>query len=669
MKYRGVAYYPEAWPPSRWDEDIRLMIEAGINLVRMGEFAWARFEPEEGDFTLGWFVDICERLHEAGISILACTPSAAPPAWLAGKYPDALACDQRGRPTTHGSRRHNCPVSPVFRQKARTVNEQLADALKTNPSVIAWQIDNEVAPGGPDGYCCCPACTERFQNWLKAKYGTLKALNDAWGNVFWSGDFSSWDQIRPPYRRISWQLDYARFQSEAWADFVRDQAETLRPFNPDWRITTNSWIGIHAPISACEIFDSLDFAAFDGYIGYYASRDVYGTIWDMYRNVKGKAQPFWLAETNAWHSVNTEPGRLKALGVYPYHFLAHGADAMVYFRWRQSIMGEEDHPAVLEWSGMPSRAYEQVKTNYLGLKALGDAVTNLPLPKAKAAILYDYELSMYDKIRNRAFHSERTVEADVLLKRVHILPDVLPIRQGLDLSAYSLVVLPNLQFVPEWLAAKLKDYVRAGGVLLGQPMLADLDPHGKYHTDPIPKNLTDLFGLTVRERWQVCDTERGGPGVFEHAEPTAAASVEVELDLPDGPFKAEGVKYMEMMELSEGVSALGRYTSGSFLGTPFLVEKAYGKGLAIYQACWLDAVGSRVLFDYAIKRANLARGPETPAGIEIIKRGNIRFYLNHLPASVSVPQVAPGRILKGHADGQTVSLNMFDVCLIEEEKE
>ena len=276
MKFRGVAYYPEAWPRERWDEDIALMRAAGINLVRMGEFAWARFEPGEDRFDLGWWTDICDRMRRAEIQVLACTPSAAPPAWLTSRHPEVLAVAADGSRPPHGLRRHYCPNAPHYRERVAKVNRRIADAVRGNPAVIAWQIDNEIAP--EPFLCHCEVCAAGFREWLRARYGTLAALNDAWGNAFWSGDFSDWEQIRPPRYRPSWRLDYQRFQDVSFRDFIQGQAATLRAVRADWTVLANLWVGLNPIADAALLNEGLDVAAYDGYWDCYASREHYSAI-------------------------------------------------------------------------------------------------------------------------------------------------------------------------------------------------------------------------------------------------------------------------------------------------------------------------------------------------------------------------------------------------------
>ncbi len=193
IKYRGVAWYPEFWPEERWDDDIRLMREAHINLVRIGEFAWTPMEPAEGRFDLGWLHRVVEKLGAAGIEVMLCTPTATPPAWLTNAYPDTLLVTKEGKRAVHGGRRHYCPTSPTYRRHVERITERLASEFSRHANVTSWQIDNELGP--ESGECYCQSCADGFRAWLQRRYGTLERLNAAWQTRFWSVVYTDWSEV------------------------------------------------------------------------------------------------------------------------------------------------------------------------------------------------------------------------------------------------------------------------------------------------------------------------------------------------------------------------------------------------------------------------------------------------------------------------------------------
>jgi len=663
MKIRGVAYYPEAWPRERWDEDIALMRAAGINLVRMGEFAWARFEPGEDRYDLGWWTDICDRMRRAEIQVLACTPSAAPPAWLTSRHPEVLAVAADGSRPPHGIRRHYCPNAPHYRERAAKVNRRIADAVRGNPAVIAWQIDNEIAP--EPFLCHCEVCAAGFREWLRARYGTLAALNDAWGNAFWSGDFSDWEQIRPPRYRPSWRLDYQRFQDVSFRDFIQGQAATLRAVRADWTVLANLWVGLNPIADAALLNEGLDVAAYDGYWDCYASREHYSAIWDLYRNIAPARRPFWLAETGAWNPCRTVADGRRALRPWAFEAFAKGAEAHIFFRWRQSRMGEEEHPAILDWSGRPGRTYDQVRALFHEFHGLEPRMRGLPLPQPEVAILYDYDtaalLHVTEGTDGGTPHNDHVAATAAALGRMQVVPDILPARPGLSLAPYRLVVLPSLEMADPWLAAALDAFAAAGGVVLAQTRLATRDRNGKFLTDPMPVGLTALFGVDVRERCRVERRHR------RWSDPDARVAVDCGGLADGGAASVAGIGVMEMLETGGACTVLGRYASGNFSGAAALTERAHGRGAAIYQGCLLEEEATARVLAHALRRAAVAVPPPTPPGIEIIPRPPFRFYLNHTDQPAGVPLIRPGRALVGSVESGRAALEPFGVCVIEED--
>ena len=236
--FLGMAYYPEHWPKERWPIDAQLMREAHIQAARMGEFAWSRFEPREGELHWEWMDEAIELLASYGIKTILCTPTATPPAWLVRKHPEIQPRDSNGLLSKpFGSRRHYCPNVEIYREYSRKITTAMAQHYGNNPNVIGWQIDNEMGNvyDLAKGRCYCESCRQAFIEWLKSRYDSLQALNEAWGTVFWSQEYSDWDEIVLPTRGTSGEglnpshvLAYYRFFSDSWASYTKPQADILR---------------------------------------------------------------------------------------------------------------------------------------------------------------------------------------------------------------------------------------------------------------------------------------------------------------------------------------------------------------------------------------------------------------------------------------------------------
>lgn len=665
MTYRGVDYYAEAWPEERWPRDIQMMRDAGINLVKIGVFSWAQLEPEPGRFDFGWLERLTDRISGAGMSIMMATPTAAPPAWLTHPHPDCLNRDRLGqRRVPHGSRRHYCPTSPHYREFVTRIVDQLAEFAEGLSSIAAWQIDNEIAAVGESEPCWCPQCTAAFREWLQNRYASLDELNRAWNCVFWGSTYSSWEQIAPPYPRTSWKLDYLRFQSEQYASFVTMQATIIRKHLPGARISTNTWIGFGGGTDVTRIVAPLDFASYDCYINYHGNIQTYQASLDMYRNLKPASAPFWIAETGAWNCVTSEDDGLAALRAWVYEFLARGAEAVIYFRWRQSLMGEEEHPAILGWSGEPTVQYQQIAACFTELATLQDEFAELPAPDSDTAILWHPDCSLISHIDGSRY-VDKIILADSTLNALGILPQILPVTPDLDLTGTKLVVLPQLEMVTPQLVESLKMFVANGGILLAQPQLANKDIHGKYLPKPAPVDLTDLFGIHINERFSIRGTPRYGPvqfvGDHERDRPQSGVIVQGQL------FAASvmGHDLMEMPLPADGTETLAWYESGVFHGKSAVTRKSWKKGAALYQACWLDEAGTAKLFSYAAELAGINRDPNHSSCVTSIRRGRYLFCINHgkkdeplmLPAGAEI-------VLSSHLADDAV-LQPYGVCVAE----
>ncbi len=264
----GICYYPEQWPENQWELDARLMREAGLEIVRIAEFAWHKMEPAEGRFEWAWLDRAIAILTGAGLKLILGTPTATPPAWLTRTYPEVLRVDSSGRGRDHGTRRHICLNNPTYRQHSGRIVQAMAERYGHHPELIGWQVDNEFGGGGTSR-CYCSACAVAFRGWLKVRYGTIEALNEAWGTVFWSQTYDDWTQIRPPSDHIdkpnpSHVLDYYRFSSDSVVSYQQEQIEVLRSLSPD-RFITHNFMGLFRDLNQFDLARPLDFITWDNY--------------------------------------------------------------------------------------------------------------------------------------------------------------------------------------------------------------------------------------------------------------------------------------------------------------------------------------------------------------------------------------------------------------------
>ena len=269
----GVCYYPEHWPEERWSTDARLMAERP-GVVRIGEFAWARMEPEEGRFDFAWLDRAVETLAAQGLEVVMGTPTPTPPAWLVHAYPEVLPVDKQGRVRRFGSRRHVCPNSPAYYRLTERIVTAQAERYGRHEAVIGWQIDNEI--GCHDtARCYCDQCVSAFRRWLQARYGDLQTLNEAWGTTFWSQWYSDWEQIGAPIlgvteQNLSHVLDYYRFSSDSWVAYEAFQARLIRQHGDPAKFISHNYMGTFPDLDYHKLGEPLDLVTWDSYPTGYA---------------------------------------------------------------------------------------------------------------------------------------------------------------------------------------------------------------------------------------------------------------------------------------------------------------------------------------------------------------------------------------------------------------
>ncbi len=349
--FLGIAYYPEHWPKERWPIDGRLMHEANIQAARVGEFAWSRFEPREGSYDFGWMDEAIETLAQQGVKTIMCTPTATPPAWMVHRHPEILPVDATGRTARpFGGRRTYCPSVEVYLDYTRKIVTAMAEHYGSNPNIIGWQIDNELgnvyALGA--GRCYCESCRQGFIAWLQGRYPSLQALNEAWGTIFWSQEYTDWDQVVLPTRGTAGEglnpshvLDYYRYFSDSWAEYTRLQADILRAHCGEQWISTNFAAGVARDLGGQDrplyrtsvwfpcvvdwrkLSESLDFPAWSSHVAGVAA----SMCADYLRGIR---------EDGKFAVLEGGGTRMRS-----YQPVARGASGLSPFRWRTPLFGSE----------------------------------------------------------------------------------------------------------------------------------------------------------------------------------------------------------------------------------------------------------------------------------------------------------------------------------------
>src|SRR6185312_10702615 len=454
------------WPRAVWREDVRLMQAAGVGFVTLGVFSWALLEPRPGEFDFGWLDEVVDLLAEGGIAIDMATATAAPPPWLTTAHPQILPVDHAGHTLWPGSRQSWCPSSPVFREHALALVEQMARRYGTHPAVRLWHVSNEL--GCHNGRCWCDVSAAAFRRWLAERYGDIEKLNEAWGTAFWSQHYATFDEVLPP--RITpavpnptHQLDFARFSSDALLDYYRAERDVLRRHS-DLPVTTNFMVMSHQ--SEQDYFawaPELDVVSQDHYLDHRLPHPHAEQAFtdDLTRGVAGGS---WLLMESASAAVNWQPvnvaKRPGELLVDALRHVARGADGVGFFQWRASRAGgEKFHSALVPHAGPDSARFREVVGLGAALKAIGE-VAGAPVA-ADVALLWDWNAWWACDQDSHPSGELRYVDAPQRWHRAltELGATVDVVHPSADLSAYRLVVVPTLYLCSDALAPALEGVV------------------------------------------------------------------------------------------------------------------------------------------------------------------------------------------------------------------
>ncbi len=593
----GAAYYPEHWPETVWPEDVRLMQAAGLNVVRMGEFAWSTMEPTSGEFHFEWLERAINMFAEANIQVVLGTPSAAPPAWLMQQSPDSMAQEESGLRAQFGNRCHYCVSSPEFHAAVQRLDEAMAQRFGKHPNVIGWQIDNEY-----NRVCYCERCQGQFQDFLRERYQTLDNLNAHWSSAYWSQTYSSWSQIPLPIggHNPGLRLEFKHFITQAYRRFQKLQIDCLRPHLPEQVWITHNFMGWFDGFDHYELCADLDKASWDWYIG--KGHNNYLETSTVHNLTRGfMRRNFWLMETQPgnvnWSDLNNSLNRGEARAM-AWQAVAHGAEAVLYWQWRSALGGQEQyHGTLIDQSGRPRPFYSEAQQIAGEFAKVSELLAGASIP-ARVAVLNDYDSrwSVDWQRHQREFdyvaHLNHYARP---LARYNLPFDVLS--PDVPLEGYKVLIAPALLMLDDGRVQRLQTFVENGGHLV----------------------LTARCGM--KDRYNALLPSRQ-PGALAHM-----AGVEVEdyyaLDVPV-PVQGEGFAgqsriWAERLNILDArqVSVLARYgeANGWLDGQPAVTLHPYGKGLVYYVGAYLDEASQQALTRQILETAG-EQIIETPQGVQ-----------------------------------------------------
>lgn len=634
----GVCYYPEHWPRERWETDVREMAEAGLEYVRLAEFSWGRLEPERNAFDFEWLDEIVGLVGDHGMNVVLCTPTASPPRWLLEEHPEIVQTDRDGTVRDVGSRREYCVNSPIYREETERIVREMANRYADVPHVVGWQTDNEY--GCHDtARCYCEDCATAFCDWLAEQYDDASALNDAWGTTFWSQQYDSIEQVSvpaptPAQDHPSLVLDYRRFCSDSIVAYNRLQAEVLHEYG-DWFVTHN-FMDRFPAIDLHEMGDDLDLISWDSYpTGHVQATgapatpdqlragdpDLTSFNHDLHRGVLGR--PFWVMEQQPgdinWPPHSTQPAE-GAMRLWAHHAVAHGADAVVYFRWRRCLEGQEQyHSGLRKRDGSPDRGYHDAAQ-------VAEELFELENVDAPVALLHDYENVWALSEQPHAPDFDYWALAQSLYRALRargIQVDV--VHPTTELSGYSAVVAPTLHIVTEQLADHLTKYVASGGELLLGPRTGVKDKQNKLHPASPPGPLTALIGATVEQH------------------ETTPDRIEQTVVGVDGAERYSVRTWAERIE-TDAANPVLKYASGENDGHTAGVRNTVGDGHAVYCGVWPGRELADKLVKPLLTRGGIDHANRLPDGVRAAARDGHTWVMNFTSDRIEVESDSEWRV-------------------------
>lgn len=600
----GTCWYPEQWPEENWADDVTQMRDLGFDLVRVGEFAWAAYEPQRDRFEWGWLDRAMDAIVRADMKVVLGSPTATPPVWLMQERPDVLSVGSDGRRRAYGSRRHTCPTSASYRAESERIVGELLDRYAAHPDIVAWQIDNE--PGNHDSArCWCDECQIAFSAWLERRFGDIDTLNEAWGTVFWSQTYPDFEAVRLPVPTMtnhhpSLRLAAHKFASDQTVEYIGLQFDQIRGrVAEDVELTTNFYAEDTA-VDNRPIARMGGVASMDNYPHGTGDDLITAYHLDLNAGASGSDGSAWVMEQQAgpvnWTAQNPQvpDGQVRA---WSWQIALHGYDALLYFRWRAARFGQEQyHSGLLRHDGTPTGAFSEVAATIKELRQMAP-----PKPEPSIALVHSYKDVWAIEINpHREGLTHRGIQMGAYTAARRLGHDVAVIDSTDDLTAYDIVILVATQIsTPERLEAIGRALDSGTRVILGPRSLV-LDRENAWSDSALPAGLAGRLGARVSD----------------HLSQTGPVTV--------APWGAAAGEWTDVLEVRDS-EVIATYSGGTYLDhRPAVVHRD-----GLYYAGFSHADAWTALL------ADLTGKTPNPDHLEVFERGDRTYTIDHLHSDVT----------------------------------
>ncbi|MEK4440115.1 MULTISPECIES: beta-galactosidase [Niallia] len=656
----GGDYNPNQWPKEIWEEDMRIFKKAGINSATINVFSWAKIQPSEDEYYFEELDDIVEMLSRDKYDIILATSTASLPAWMVKKYPEVARTDYEGRHHKFGQRHNACPNSLVYQKYASKLAGKLAERYGNNPYVTCWHINNEYG-----GECYCENCEKAFRVWLKKRYQTIEALNQAWNLEFWGHTIYEWDEIVLPnalsegigsdktaFAGIS--IDYRRFNSDSMLENYKMERDAIRRYDADTPITTNL-MGTYKNLDYFKWAKEMDLVSWDNYPSYNTPLSYTAMCHDLMRGLKD-GQPFMLMEQTPsqqnWQPYNSlkRPGKMRAQS---YQTIAHGADTIQFFQLRRSVGAcEKFHGAVIEHVGHENtRVFREVRELGNELQNLGDEFLGSTID-SKVGIIFDWEnywALEYTSGPNKDLkYVDQIHQYYQYFYTKNIPVDMISVDS--DLSKYDMVVAPVLYMTKAGLAERITAFVENGGHFVTTFMSGIVNESDNVYLGGYPGPLREIAGIWVEEIDALAPEQKNG------------------VEFADGNIYTCQL-LCDIIHL-EGAETVAAYKKDFYGNTPAITKNTYGKGTVWYVGTQVEQTGLTHLLNQVIEGTEAKPICSNGEGLEITKRdtdkASFYFVINQQVNKQQLPEELVGKVnlLTGEVVKEAVELKQFDVLIL-----